>query len=905
MLARGVRVGAFQVVEPLGAGGMGQVFRARDERLGRDVALKVLSPAFRLDAQRRARFEREARVLASLNHPNIATLYGVEEADDTEVLVLELVEGKTLAERIADGPIPLDDALAIAAQIAAALEAAHEHGIVHRDLKPDNVKLRHDGTVKVLDFGLAKVFSAEPAASDGDQATVTELDAGAGGRIMGTPAYMSPEQTRGLPVDKRADIWSFGCVLYEMLTRERAFAGERSTDVFARILEREAEMQALPPATPPAIRRLLRRCLAKDPRRRLRDIGDARFELAAVEDPEAEAPAAPDRTRSNGRRLPRAGVAPAAIALGALALAAVSLTAAIALGRLRAARPIDGASAPITRFSVPADVSFTPAAGAIAISADGERIAYVTNEGLFVRRRDRLQPTRVEALADPGAGAPFFSPDGQWVGFTDGQRLRKVPAAGGTAITIAESGPAASASWTGNEIVFANATGLFRIGADGGRAEALPLKLAPLEQVLYPELLPERRAVIYTVIPTRTVMPGADNSLGSRVEVLDLATGERRTLVHGARRAKYLPTGHLLYTAGETLYAAAFDAQRLEVRGTPVAVIPQAMHGEFAVSDEGTLAYPSGTAFRARVLTWVDRNGREEAIDAPSRSYHYPRLSPDGTRIALDIADAPDRDIWIWDLRRKTLERFTLDPTGNPLVAWDLDGQRLAFGSDRFGPTNLFVQAADGSGTPERLLASDRIQMPMSFAPDGRLIFSADVPGHGRDVEALSMDGSRRVEPILHSAANDLWAEVSPDGRWIAYDSDESGQMEVYVRPFPHADSGGRWQISSGGGRQPMWSHDGRELYYRDYSGAMLAVPVTPGSAFAAGPAVKLFAGADYLGSGAAGSGRTYDLSHDGSRFLMIKEVRTAGDDASPGLVVVLNWFEELERLVPPLKAAR
>jgi serine/threonine-protein kinase len=439
--------------------------------------------------------------------------------------------------------------------------------------------------------------------------------------------------------------------------------------------------------------------------------------------------------------------------------------------------------------------------------------------------------------------------------------------------------------------------GLFRVSAEGGTPEALLADLDASEQVLFPQFLPERRVILYTVIPTRTNTPGALASLpGARVEALDLATGERRTLVRGGGRAQFVRTGHLVYAAGATLYAVAFDIERLEVQGDPVAVTAEPSR-EFSLSEEGTLIYQSGfSRANDQLLAWVDREGREELLEAPARGYAYPRLSRDGTRLALNTGGPPAPAIWMWDLRRQTLQRFTLNPAGNSMLAWSPDGQRLAFGSNRFGISNLFSQAADGTGEPERLLESDRIQQPLTFAPDGRLLFSADVAGHGRDIHALSMDGSHRVERILYGATNEGNAEVSPDGRWIAYDSDESGQFEIYVRPYPDAYAGPRSQISSGGGRQPLWSRDGRELFYRDFDGALLAASVTLTPTFAAGPVVKLFASANYFGSGSALGGRTYDLSLDGSRFLMIKQLPT---DEAAALVVVLNWFEELKRLVP------
>jgi eukaryotic-like serine/threonine-protein kinase len=886
MLECGSRLGAYEVLEPLGAGGMGEVFRARDARLGRDVALKVLFERYRLDAHRLTLFEREARVLASLNHPNIATLLGIEQLGDTHALVLELVDGETLAERIADGPIPLAKVLAIAGQIASALEAAHEHGVVHRDLKPANIKLRSDGTVKLLDFGLAKVFDPSSTGSGHEGATVTALNLAAGGAIMGTPAYMSPEQARGLPVDKRTDIWAFGCVLYEMLTGQAAFAGVQASDVIAKVIEREPDYGALSPGTPRAVRRLVRRCLDKEPRERLRDIGDARLELA-----EAAATGVDDESVTPRRAIQWRPIAIAAVIVAAVSAAIVGMAARFATRSEPASVP----PRPLARFMIPADVSATPSGRAVALSSDGARLAYVSAQGLFVRSRDQLEVTLVHRLSGPGAGAPFFSPDGKWIGFTDGQALTRVPVAGGPAVTIAEVGAAAVASWSAEDIVFADMRGLFRVPARGGAPQALLTNLGPHEQAMFPQFLPGRRAIVFTIIPTRTNTPvAAAGAPGARVEALDLATGKRHTLIRGGGRAHYVPTGHLIYADGERLHAVAFDIDRLAVQGDAVAVVTQGGISEFAVSDEGTLVYQSGTRSPLRSLVWVDRRGREETLQSPARAYTYPRLSPDGTRIALDVAGPPDRDIWMWHVQRKTLERFTLDPAGNPLVAWSLDGRRLAFGSDRFGVTNLFWQAADGSGEPERLLESARIQMPHSFAPDGRLLFSADVAGQGRDIHALATDGTGRVERIVYGKANDVTAEVSPDGHWIAYDSDESGQLEVYVRPYPGAYAGGRWQISSGGGKQPLWSRDGRELFYRDFNGALLSAAVTLEPGFVPGPVVKVLDNASYLGSGSNASGRTYDLSLDGKRFLMIKQ-----EEATPSLVVVLNWFEELQRLVP------
>ena len=883
MLAAGTRFGPYEVLESLGRGGVGEVFRARDAALGRDVAIKVLSERLRLDSQWLARFQREARVLASLNHPNIATLHAVERLGDDQVLILELVEGETLSDRIARGPIALPEALALARQIAAALEAAHEQGVIHRDLKPSNIKVRSDGTVKLLDFGLAKVW--EPAAREPNpQAITVTIDVGAAGSLFGTPAYMSPEHARGLMVDKRTDIWAFGCVLYEMLTGTSAFKGERASDVVAKIIEREPDMRTLPADVPATVRQVLLRCLRKDPRERLRDIGDARLELEGLSAEIASSPRA--------RRSPWVWRS----AIGAIAVLGIAVAIGAAL-RLRDKPSGEAAPARVSRFLIPDHAVQSGYGRALTISQDGSRFAYISERGLTVRFRDRLDSSEVSARGSSGIGTPFFSPDGEWIAYTDGQNLLKVPTAGGATVEIVDSGPAAIGTWSTAGIVYASMYGLFRVSPDGGATTRIEAGLGPNEQAMYPQFLPGNTALLFTVVPTRSITPtGVANAPGSRVDVMDLASGARRTLLRGGGRAQYVPSGHLVYVSGTTLYAVAFDVEHRQLAGEPAAIMTDVQGSEFAVADDGTLVYQAG-GNPDNTLVWVDRAGREEPLEAPPRRYAYPRISPDGTRVALDVQGPPDRDIWIWDFQRKTFERFTIDPAGNPLMAWTRDGRSLAFGSDRFGVPNMFLQAADGSGEAQRLLASDRLQMVLTFAPDGRLLFSADVAGHRRDILALHMDGSHRVDPVLQTPANDLTAEVSPDGRWIVYDSDESGQFEVYVKPYPDTSSGGRWQISLQGGRQPMWSHDGRELFYRDFEGDMWAVPVKLNPTFAPGAAVRLFGSSGYSGRGRLMSARSYDLSPDGRRFLMLKAQASAS--GAPALIVVLNWFEELKRATP------
>jgi len=883
MPAPGTRLDRFEILELLGAGGMGEVYRARDMRLGREVALKLLPEKFLRDPQRLARFERETQVLASLNQPNIAALHEIVSLGDSHALVLELVEGETLSERIARGALPLPEALGIAAQIATALDAAHERGIVHRDLKPGNVKLRPDGTVKLLDFGIAKVL--DPATTGSNPAAVTLTAAevpGGGARILGSPAYMSPEQARGLAVDKRGDIWSFGCLLYEMLSGERAFDGEGPSDVIAKVIEREPDFSSLPAEVPFTVRRLLQRCLEKDRRRRLRDIGDARLELLdAIENPGGEPTATGPFAARAASRNP--GTRRRALAvLIAVALAGIAIWYA-----QRSDRP----APTVTRFAV-TDQSFV--GGGLAISADGTRIAYLDERGLVVKSRDRLE-SKVVAPVNMVQGDPFFSPDGEWVGFRGWDTLRTVPANGGTVATVADRHPAAIGTWVGADIFFAGMNGLFRTPAHGGVSVALATA-AEGEQFVSAEVLPGRRAILFTVIPTRGNVFGMAASLPSaRIEALDLVTGRRQVVVRGGGRPRYTRTGHLLYVSGGTLYAIPFDVSQLRTQGTAVPVIVAEGLLDYAVSADGTLVYQAALTKDRRQLEWVDRKGRATSLGTPAMNYAYPRISPDGTRVAIDVTDAADRDIWMWDIGRRTLERFTKDPTGNPIVTWSPDGSQLIFGSERSGVSNAYRQASDGSGEPERLLASETLQMPISYTPDGRVLVSMDVKGNQRDIYLMTLDGQHKSEPLIHGPANELWAEVSPGGRWVAYDSDESGQFEVYVRPFPNAYQGRRWQVSAAGGRQSVWSHDGRELFYRDFSGALMSVPVASGPDFAPGRPVRLFEGTGYTGGGAQGGGRTYDVSADGSRFLMVR----TGDQVGTPLVVVLNWFEELRRLAP------
>jgi len=904
-LSPGTTLGVYEITAQIGAGGMGEVYRARDTALDRDVAIKVLPEGFATDPERLARLEREAKVLASLNHPNIAAIYGLERSGEQPALVLELVEGATLAEliercRVSDRTsqgLPLDDALPIARQIAEALEAAHEQGIIHRDLKPANIKVRDDGTVKVLDFGLAKALddvrsagASAPATDAANSPTMTAMGTRAG-IIMGTAAYMAPEQAKGRPVDKRTDIWAFGVVLYEMLAGRSLFAGADVAETLAAVLRADPAWDRLPLATPPAIRKLLRRCLERDPRERLRDIGDARFEIndaltaPGTSDGEAVPIAAPAARR-------RAIFAAAALALGLITGGLIVLT---------LVRPAPDPPAPVTRLSIvlpPAQERTNTGLRDIAISPTGTHLVYVANSQLYLRALDALEAVPLAGTAESAPVAPFFSPDGQWVGFFSrrDRALQKVALTGGAPVTLTAADFPYGASWGPDDTILVGqeGRGILRVAGAGGTPDLL-VAVEPPAAAHQPQMLPGGEAVLYTL-----GRGGAWDT--AQIVVERLATGERTVVVDGGSDARYLPTGHLVYALGETLLAVPFDVERLAVTGSPVPVIEGVSRATVTgaanadVAETGTLVSLSvGNA--ARTLLWVDREGNEEALPAPPRAYFYPRLSPDGRRVALDVRDE-ESDIWIWDLARETLTRLTFAAEDDQYPVWRPDGRQVVFASTRDGPFNLYRRAADGTGAVERLTESPNVQFPYGISPDGtRLLFVEGSPETGRDLHVLTLGDEPRGEPLIVTAFTERNAEISPDGRWVAYQSDASGQEEIYVQPFPDVDAG-RWQVSTAGGVQPLWSRDGRELFYRTSAGLM-AAPVETGAGFAAGRLALVVAGS-YFGS--LSFGRSYDVAPDGQRFLMIKEGVAGPDDPLAGLTqihVVQGWFEELKARVP------
>jgi serine/threonine-protein kinase len=895
-LSAGARLGSYEVVALVGAGGMGEVYRARDTKLGRDVALKVLPDSLAHDPERLARFEREAHLLAALNHPHIAQIYGVEDSTGVPALVMELVEGPTLADRISRGPIPLDEALPVAKQIAEALEAAHEQGIIHRDLKPANIKVRADGTVKVLDFGLAKAF--DPTTSPGAGATMSptlSIHATQAGIILGTAAYMAPEQARGKPVDRRVDIWAFGCVLYETLTGRRAFGGDDISTTLAAVLKTEPEWSALPSGAPPSLRQLLTRCLRKDSNARLRDIGDARIAIDDLLSGAVDESTPSTSRRASWRRLfiPAAMLVAGGLVTGSVVWFAAHAT----VTRPRVSKlPI---SLPSTE-----QLSVNDTGRHVALTPDGSQIVYIGANGttLFVRPVDRLEATPL--AHGVGLRDPFVSPDGQWVGFFDGPLvMKRVPLTGGAPVLVARlDAPEQGATWAADgTIIFATgttATGLQRVSADGGSPVVLtrPDHARGETTHRWPEQLPGGRTILYTVLASTGGLDAAS------IAAVDLRTGRLTIVLRGGTGAQFAPSGHLVYATTGTLRAVAFDPTRLTIVGQSTPVVTQVRitpvgAADAALARDGTLVYVVGGAEIGftRTLVWVDRRGRETPIAAPQHLYATPRISPDGTRVAMMAVDG---GLWVWDLGHATLTRVTIGGTADLTPVWTLDGRRLVFASDRRGAFNLFSQAADGTGAVERLTDSPNRQGPSAISPEGtRVVFTERFPTTGQDVMALSLDGTHHVLPLVQTPVEENNGIVSPDGRWLAYEANDSGAFEVYVRPFPAVNSG-RWQVSTTGGTQPLWSHNGRELFYFAPNGALMRVSVVAGPAWTASAPTKVLEG-PYVVSTAGNSFRNYDITADGQRFLLIKASAGNARNPPPQIVVIEHFDEELKRLVP------
>jgi eukaryotic-like serine/threonine-protein kinase len=890
-LAAGTKLGSYEVVAQIGAGGMGEVYRARDTKLARDVAIKVLPANFVNDPERLSRFQREARMLAALNHANIATIYGLEQSGGVTCLVMELVPGETLAERVKAGPLPIEEALKIAVQIAEALEAAHEKSIIHRDLKPANVKVTPEGKVKVLDFGLAKAFGGDAANDDPSNSPTLSAAATMQGVILGTAAYMSPEQARGKSVDKRTDIWAFGCVLYELLTRKQAFHGESTTEILSAVLREEPDWQALPASTPVKARGLLGRCLQKDLRRRLHDAADARIEIEEVlAAPAMQEPAvAAKGVRAIGMRMQILGV-------GALLLVAV--IASVAAWNLKPASPPPPKPVSRTVITLPPGQQLAGLENgpALVLSSDGTHLAYVARQGntqqLFLRAMDSLESTPIPGTE--GAVSPFFSPDGQWVGFFAGGALKKVPVSGGAAQTLGVASSPRGANWSSQgTITFApqNVSTLQQVPDAGGAAQSLTRFENADTTHRWPEFMPSGKAVLFTVASN------AINFTNAQVVVQSIGTGERRNLVQGGMNPRYASSGHLVHVQGGSLLAVPFDSQRLTTTGAAVPVVEGVMQSsvsgaaQYSISTTGSLAYVPGGVESARSrLVWVSRNGAEQPLAASAHAYLLPRLSPDGRRVAVVIQEQ-ESHIWVYDISRETLTRLMFEGNNNSSPAWTPDGKRIAFNSSKEGQLNIFWELTDGGGGLEQLTTGQYIETPISWSPNGQLLAFFEVnPVTQRDIWVLRMS-DRKAQPFLRTQFDEAVPQFSPDGRWLAYISNETGRHEVYVQSYPGP--GGKWQVSTEGGTEPAWNRNGRELFYRS-GDKMMSVDVTTQPSFSVGKSRMLFEG-QYAPTPYPGT--NYDVSPDGQRFLMVKPGEQ--EAATTQINVVLNWFEELKRRVP------
>ena len=920
-LAAGTRLGPYIVEGLLGTGGMGEVYRAEDTRLKRDVALKILPASAAADPERLARFEREAQVLASLDHPHIGAIYGIEESDGVTALVLQLVEGETLADRIARGPIPIDEALPIARQIAEAVEAAHEQGVIHRDLKPANVKISPDGQVKVLDFGLAKLTEpgavADPSRSSGLAATMSPtittpaLMTGVG-LILGTAAYMSPEQAKGRAADKRSDIWAFGCVLYEMLTGKRAFEGDDVAETLAAVIRGEPDWSKLPKDLPSPIASMLKRCIVKDRRERISDAAAILFVLresaAAATGPQSPAAAVPRW---------RYAVAYLAVAIGVAALTSA------AWWFLRPQRepPL------VARFviTIPEDVRLAATVmSVVTVSPDGTKIAYQTNRGMYIRS---LSSTSAALI--PGQGAnPVFSPDGEWLAFysPSERAIRKISVAGGAPITLSIVTDApAGMSWDGEHVVFAERSlGIVRVSSDGGKPDVI-VKAQPGELMAGPHVLPDGDTVLFTLAPKEgSVQTWTWDQ--AQIVTQSLTSGRRVTIINGASDARHLSTGHLLYAISGVMFAQPFDVRQRQFTGPRVPVVDGVRRGavsgatiqtarlfnpaQLAVSDNGTLAYitgPSAVSALRMQLVLQDRNGVVTPLKLEAGPYQFPRVSPDGTQIAYGTDDGKDAAVWVYTLDGTTAPRRLTFEGRNRFPTWSGDGQWLAFQSDREGDLAIFRQRADGTSRAERLTKPDPgvSHAPESWSPDGQVLLFPATKGSAVALHMLSVsEGTVKPFPGVQS---DRWpnAVLSPDGRRVAYSIriGDAFRNTLYVEPFPPSGGGGKFQIAAGDAQMPVWSRDGRELLFADPARpdngrvGFSSVTIDARQGFNVGEAVRVPRRFNLTGSG-IGRARTYDVLPDGRLVGVMDEGQPEAPDAQR-IEVVVNWTEELKQRVP------
>lgn len=933
------QIAHYQIIGKIGEGGMGEVYRALDSRLNREVAIKVLPRAFAEDPLRMARFEREAQLLASLNHPKIAAIYGLEESGATRALVMELVEGPTLAERIGRAPvsgraparaasaspaqatagsgskasgsaaaasarsgsggtvrrnaIPIDEALRIAQQVAEALEYAHEHGVIHRDLKPANIKVTADGDVKVLDFGLAKALGPDEASGDISNSPTLSLAMTEAGMIIGTAAYMSPEQARGKKVDRRADIWAYGCLLYEMLTGQKTFEGETVSDVLAAVIKSDPDWSALPADTPPAIRRLIRHCLAKDPKQRLHDMGDARLAIEeAVSGGDAETPIAGGPIALTKRTTPLRRGLP--WALGGIAILFAAATAWLAL------RPKPAQN--VMRFSVSPPEGEQLASGLMSISPDGRYVAMIAQAGatgpqtLWIRSFDNLTAQQVPGTE--GAATPFWSPDSQWIGFQMNGKLEKVAVSGGPAITLCDmrnlSLPNPThitvGAWNREGVIlFANPGGVYRVPDSGGAPTLVAAPDAMRAGFVLPQFLPDGRHFLVETITQSGGRSIAVGSLDSK-SVVDLGPASSNAL--------YAAPGYIFYLDQKTLMARPFNARSLHFTGPAipfaqnVGVLEGPDYGFFSVSPAGMLAYQAVPDTTNNELTWFNRAGQKLGTVGQPNIYSTPALSPDGAQLAVAVGEHAKSDIWVYDLKRGTASRLTFNPADDVNPIWSRDGSQIFFSSLRGGPHyGLYEKAADGLGSTQPISQSPNQDAALDdISADGRYaIYDTATALASDQLWVLPLFGDRKPFRFVQGNSGAASAQFSPNGHYVAYNSVETGREEIYVQTFPQPS--GRWEISTAGGMQPMWRRDGKELYYLMPDNKLMAVDVNTTSAtFQAGIPKELFQAqlvpTSYWRN-------IYLPSSDGQRFLMITP---AGQTKAQPITVVVNWQQMLKK---------
>jgi len=881
----------YRLVEQIGEGGMGVVWKGVDTTLQRDVAIKILPDEFARDPERLARFDREAKLLASLNHPNIATIHGLHREGDLRFIAMELVAGENLDQRLSRGALPLDAALRVARQVADALEAAHENGVIHRDLKPANIHVSADGDVKVLDFGLAKAFETEGISGSNPDFSPTVTSAGTvAGVILGTAAYMSPEQARGVSADRRADIWALGCVIYEMLTASKLFKESTVSDTLAAILRAEPDLNALPKETPSAIRRLLRRCLEKDRRQRLQAAGDARLEIEeAVFAPAEETEAAPGPAASRWTR-----ILPWAVA------AAMTIVAIVTISSSRSTAPV--ATAGVMRFTLPLpgqESVATESGSAVVLSPDGSavvHVAIVDDAPMLVYRSLDREEGNVLAGTE-SARHPFFSPDGRWVGFFADNQMKKVPVRGGPPEVLATTKSDRGGAWSADGTIYFAPTEeaeIHRVSDKGGAAEAVSsfAEDGSERSHRWPALLPGGQALLLVMEQqTDETFDEAD------IQLFDLATGERRTLIRGGSYARYSPTGHVVYVRDGTMLAAPFDPTKLEVTGPAVPVVESidafnwSGGAQFSFSQSGNLIYlPKRRAIESTAIR-IDRAGKRDALIADPALLATPQLSPDGRQLAVSL----DSGIRVYDIERGVSTRLALAAeSASPL--WSLDGERIVYSSRAGGLTNdnLFIRRADGSDEPERIGESEYTQVATSWSPDGRtLLFNHLDYESGMDILLMSLEGDRTPKPFLRTPFRESDGRISPDGRWVAYSSDESGRTEIYIRSFP--DGGNRIQLSTEGGHFPRWSSEGNEVFYR-IEDRIDAIRIAAGAPPRISRPEIVVQGLSSVAM-FQNLGRDYDVFPDASAFVALQRVTEGTAELQPR--VVLNWFDELTELVP------